>query len=411
MKVLHTADWHLNDKLGRQDRTDHLQQRIKQVALICDREAIDVLVVAGDLFSELATAVQVTESFKHLRRTFAGFFARGGIVLGVTGNHDQDGRVRPFIELARSGMDLAEPPRNRGDRFLPGKMYLLDMAFVGRVHDPRDKFDVQFVLLPFPSHSRLLTGTETATTAGQLHRSIQDTVGNWVRDLPQMPGYDPGLRTVLVAHLHVSGADVGRGMFRVSEENDVILDAAALPTGFDYIALGHVHKPQCLRGLPHVRYAGSLDRMDFSERDEEKGVVLVDLGPNGRRRDPVVIPIEPTALVDVTIDDPHITPETLSAQVPNAKEALVRIEVGASATADASETLNRAIREALPNVTRIAWQPPALDDAPTARVVIHGGDIRKSVLDYLERRIPADDTQRQDLLALAARFLDEGGAL
>jgi exonuclease SbcD len=410
MKLLHTADWHLNDKLGRQDRTDHLRQRVEQVAGICDREAVDVLVVAGDLFSELATTVQVTESFKHLRRTFAGFFARGGIVLGVTGNHDQDGRVRPFIELARSGIDLAEPPRNRGDRFLPGKMYLLDTAFVGRVHDPRDKFDVQFVLLPFPSHSRVLTGTETATTAGQLNRSIQDAVGNWIRDLPRMPGYDSGLRTVLVAHLHVSGADIGRGLFRVSEENDVILDAAALPTGFDYVALGHVHKPQCLRGLAHVRYAGSLDRMDFSERDEDKAVVLVELGPNGRRGDPLVIPIEPTALVDITIDDPHVTPETLAAQVPNAKDALVRIEVGAAATADASETLNRAIREALPNVTRIAWQPPALHDAPAARAISHGGDTRTSVLDYLERRIPADDPQRQDLLALAARFLDEGGA-
>lgn len=411
MKMLHTADWHLNDKLGRQDRTDHLQQRIEQVAGICDREAVDVLIVAGDLFSELATAAQVTESFRHLRRTFAGFFGRGGTILGVTGNHDQDGRVRPFIELARSGIDLAEPPRNRGDRFLPGKMYLLDTAFVGRVHDPRDKFDVQFVLLPFPSHSRLLTGTETATTAGQLHRSIQDTVGSWVRDLRQMPGYDPRRLTVLVAHLHVSGADIGRGMFRVSEENDIILDAAALPTGFAYIALGHVHKPQCLRGLSHVRYAGSLDRMDFSERDEDKGVVLVDIGPNGRRCDPVPIPIKPTALVDVTIDDPHITAEILSAQVPNAEEALVRIEVGAAATADASETLNRAIREALPNVTRIEWQPPALEDAPAARVVRHGGDIRKSVLDYLERRIPADDPQRQDLLALAGRFLDQGGTL
>lgn len=411
MKVLHTADWHLSDKLGRQDRTDHLQRRVEQVAGICDRETVDVLVVAGDLFSELATAAQVTESFKHLRRTFARFFARGGIILGVTGNHDQDGRVRPFIELARSGMDLPEPPKNRGDRFLPGKMYLLDTAFVGRVHDPRDKVDVQFVLLPFPSHSRLLTGAETATTAGQLNRSIQDSVGTWIRDLPQSPGYDPGLRTVLVAHLHVSGADVGRGMFRVAEEHDIILDAAALPTGFDYIALGHVHKPQCLRGLAHVRYAGSLDRMDFSERDEGKEVVLVDIGPNGRRCDPLPIPIEPTALVDVSIDDPHITPETLSAQVPNAQEALVRIEVGAAATADASETLNRAIREALPNVTRIEWQPPVLEGGPAARVVSHGGDIRTSVLDYLERRIPADDPQRQDLLALAVRFLDQGGAL
>lgn len=409
MRVLHTADWHLNDKLGQQDRTVHLRKRVEQVADICEREAVNVLLIAGDLFSELATAVQVTDSFRHLRRTFSVFFARGGIILGVTGNHDQDGRVRPFIELARAGMDLAEPPKNCGDYFLAGKMYLLDTAFVGRVKDSRDGFDVQFVLIPFPSHSRLLTGTEIGTTAGQLNRSIQDAVGHWIRNLPQIPGYDTRLRTVLVAHLNVSGADVGRGRFRLSEENDVILDSAVVPTGFDYIALGHVHKPQVLRGCTHIRYAGSLDRMDFSEREEVKGVVLVDLGPEGRRCEPVPIMIEPTRLLDVTIDDANVTTETLTAQVPNAQEALVRIEVGATATADASETLNRTIREALPNVTRIDWQPPQLDDVPSARAVSHSGDFRFKVLDYLERRLLADDPHRQELLALATRFIDQGG--
>ena len=84
--------------------------------------------------------------------------------IGDRFNHDQDGRIRPYLELARAGMDLAEPPKSRGDRFSLGKAYLLDSAFIGRVHDTREKFDVQFVLMPFPSPSRLLTGEETGTT-------------------------------------------------------------------------------------------------------------------------------------------------------------------------------------------------------------------------------------------------------
>lgn len=184
-----------------------------------------------------------------MRRTFAGFFNRGGIILGVTGNHDQDGRVRPYLELARAGMDIAEPPRRRGDYFEPRKMYLVDTAFVGRVRDSREGFDVQFALLPFPSLGRVLSGAETATTPAELNRPIGEYVANWIRSLPEQPGYDAALRTVLVAHLNVTGADVGRGMFRISESSDVVLDAAALPTGFDYVALGHVHKPQCIRDL------------------------------------------------------------------------------------------------------------------------------------------------------------------
>src|SRR5262249_8866247 len=132
MKLLHTADWHLNARLGRIDRTDHLRRRVERVAEICRHNQVDVLVIAGDLFSEQAEVSsrvnQVAESFQHLRQTFADFFDRGGIILGVTGNHDQDGRVRPYLELARAGMDLDEPPRRRGDYFVPRKMYLLDTA-------------------------------------------------------------------------------------------------------------------------------------------------------------------------------------------------------------------------------------------------------------------------------------------
>src|SRR5262249_37270622 len=180
MKLLHTADWHLNDRLGRIDRTEHLRRRVEKVAEICEREEVDVLLIAGDLFSEQAEVSsrvnQVADSLRHLRQTFAEFFNRGGVILGVTGNHAQAGRVRPSLALARAGMDTAEPPRRRGDPFTPGKMYLLDTAFVGRVRDHREAFDVQFALLPFPSLGRVLTGAETATTPAELNRPVGESV-------------------------------------------------------------------------------------------------------------------------------------------------------------------------------------------------------------------------------------------
>src|SRR5919108_382038 len=54
MRILHTADWHLNDRLGRIDRTDDLRKAVERVAVHCREQNVDVLLVAGDLFSELA---------------------------------------------------------------------------------------------------------------------------------------------------------------------------------------------------------------------------------------------------------------------------------------------------------------------------------------------------------------------
>src|SRR5207253_465930 len=182
-------------------------------------------------------------------------------------------------------------------------------------------------LLPYPSLGRVLTGNETASTPAEFNRPVGQHVADWIRSLPEMQGYDTNLRTVLVAHLNVTGADVGRGLFRMAESSDVIVDG--LPTGFDYIALGHIHKPQCLRGVEHVRYSGSLDRMDFGEQDEDKGVVIVDIGLDGRRSI-TPIPIEPTTLRIVTISESAAAAEQIAAQ-PAPGDAVVKVVVEPSA--------------------------------------------------------------------------------
>jgi DNA repair protein SbcD/Mre11 len=408
MKLLHTADWHLNDRLGGQDRSEHLRRRVERVAALCQQEGVDVLMVAGDLFSEQATAVQVADSFRHLRATFRPFFQRAGTILAVTGNHDQDGRVRPFIELARAGMDIAEPPRRPGDQFAPGKMYVLDSPFFGRVRDPSG-MEVQFALLPFPSHSRMLTGAERAATADQLNRPIAQRVTDWIKGLSTDARFETRLRTVLVAHMSVTGAQFSRGRFTLTEQYDVIADANDLPSGWDYVALGHVHKSQCVGGLTHIRYAGSLDRLDFNERDEDKGIVLVDIGPDGRKGEPQFIAIEPTRLVDVCVRDACPTAEQLRAQVPDPQMALVRVTVEPDATADSTGTVDRAIRDGLPYVTSISWQTPELDGTPAARTIEVKPTIHETVLDYLRGRLHADDPQRAALLELAEQFLEPGG--
>jgi exonuclease SbcD len=148
--------------------------------------------------------------------------------------------------------------------------------------------------------------------------------------------------------------------------------------------------------------------MDFGEKDDEKSIVLVEIGPKGRRGEPRVVPVEPTPLVDLRISDPYADRDTIANLVPNAREALVRVEVSPSAAVEAGDALERAIHEALPNVTLVERRRPEPIESPSARVVIPQSDLRATVLDYLRRQLREDDPQRDDLLALAAQFVDRG---
>ena len=68
MKILHTADWHLGDRLGRQDRTEDLQRAVEHVAALCEEHEVEVLLVAGDLFSELSRPDSLRASIERFWR-------------------------------------------------------------------------------------------------------------------------------------------------------------------------------------------------------------------------------------------------------------------------------------------------------------------------------------------------------
>src|SRR5438067_633551 len=149
MKIIHTADWHLCDRLGKFDRTDDLKQRVERVAQFCMEHQPDVLLIAGDLFSKEAQVDDMTQALTHLRGAFKPFFARGGIILAVTGNHDQDGR----INMVRAGMTLAAPGIGKDGPLPSGRMYLFNGRTVVRLAST-DGAQTQFVCAPYPFANR-----------------------------------------------------------------------------------------------------------------------------------------------------------------------------------------------------------------------------------------------------------------
>jgi exonuclease SbcD len=201
MRILHTADWHLGDRLGRIDRTADLRASVERIAGYCEQEKVDVLLMAGDLFSELSRPDGLRDTVAHLDEVFRPFLLNGGTIVAVTGNHDNE----VFCQTLRHAMTLAAPAPGGHAGPAPGnRLYLAAGPSFLRLADRRGQ-EVQFVLMPYPTPARYLEApAQFYTSLEEKNRALQ---GAYTHRLHQIlrsdPAYDPRLPTILTAHVHV----------------------------------------------------------------------------------------------------------------------------------------------------------------------------------------------------------------
>jgi exonuclease SbcD len=407
MRILHTADWHLGDRLGRIDRTAHLRRAVGRVAEYCALHQVDVLLIAGDLFSELSRPDSLRSSIEHLQETFQPFLLGGGTILALTGNHDNEN----FCQTLRLIMTLAAPAVDRtGDTCPPGRLYLATNPTFVRLAD-RQGQEVQFVLMPYPTPTRYLREEEVQRYASleEKNRHLQAAYTRELRTVLERPDFQPDKPTVLAAHIHVQGSTLPT-LFRMSEEESIIFSENDLPAGMSYVALGHIHQHQCLRGLPHVRYSGSIERLDLGEQRDQKGVVLVDLGPDGLRSEPQFLPIEATPIYSIDVHTPLLAAiHQLKEQYPDAAHALVRIHFTYTAGQDVLEQALHELEQLFPSWYYRDWvEAGALDGT----LVLGGANPAKSfedtVRDYLRQELLNHvETDREAVLARAEALMNE----
>jgi exonuclease SbcD len=407
MRILHTADWHLGDRLGRIDRTADLRVAVERVATYCKDEKVDVLLVAGDLFSELARPDGLRETIRHWQDVFREFLETGGTILTLTGNHDNEN----FCQTLVSAMNLAAPTLGRmGETVPPGRLYLAaDPTFL-RLEDRDGGFPVQFVLMPYPTPSRYLKG-EGALKYGSPDEKNKLLVTAWadaLRDIRAHPKYDPKAPAVLGAHIHLHGSHVGPSLFRITHEEDIVVEGSELPEQFDYAALGHIHKPQFI-GHQHVRYCGSIERMDLGEQGDSKGVVIVEIGPDGRKDDPVVLPLPSTPIYELTVLNPAEDIPRLKIEYPDAKNDLVNLHIRYTAGVDQLEEVLRDLDRIFPRWYARDWQETGALGPSLAGT--EGGaskSFSETVRDYLGQELVLhDQCEREAILTIADGLLKE----
>jgi len=254
MKFLHTADLHLGKRMNEMDLMEDQVHILRQIVEIAAAQKVDAVLIAGDVYQKASPPGEAMVLFNDL---ITALTERGIKVLIIGGNHDDHRRIAYFSRLLRhNGVYVAEKFDGR-----------LQSVVLEDEHGP-----LEVSMLPFLRPSMVRPFFPEAEI-----RNTEEVVREVLAASPMRLGS----RHVLLAHQFVLGAQTSE-----SEELSVGgLDqvSAAVFDAFDYVALGHIHKPQAM-GRQTLRYAGSPLAYSFSEAGQEKSVCIVELGAVGEVR-------------------------------------------------------------------------------------------------------------------------------
>jgi exonuclease SbcD len=262
MRLIHTSDWHLGRRLKGVDRTPEIEAALNKLLESAKTLEVDAVLVAGDIFdvpSPTADAETVAYNF------FCQLREAKIPAIVIAGNHDSAFRLDGVSRLlSHVGVHALGRPRKANQ----GGVIQLDTS--------SGKLSV--AAMPFASERRLLKAEDLWEKDDLEQRQhYKDRVAYLFKNLAS--NFREDSVNVVMAHLTLDGA------IRASSEVDYYtrdtysLSGQTLPPEAQYIALGHIHKPQQVSNAAPTYYSGSLIQVDFGEAGEEKGFNLVTVEP------------------------------------------------------------------------------------------------------------------------------------
>ena len=248
MIFLHTSDWHLGAMGGERDLWDDQKYFIDAICGIVREKRVDAVLLAGDVYDRSVPAASAIGLYDYAMNRLCGEL--GVKVLTIAGNHDSAERLASCAGL----LDKAG-------------LYLQGAA----QREPRvvDFADSQVFFLPWMTEEKIKSlYPEERDSINGLTDAYRVAV-NHMREK-----FIPGKRHLLLSHAFITNAETSTSD-RAAEIGFATQVPASVFEGFDYVALGHIHKPQQVN--PYIRYSGSPMAYSFGKEErQEKSVTLID---------------------------------------------------------------------------------------------------------------------------------------
>jgi len=247
LKIIHLADLHIGKRVNEFSMIDDQKYILNQILEIIDKEKPDALIIAGDVYDKQVPSIEAVEL---LDSFISDISKRKTTTFIISGNHDSAERLAFGSSLMAMGKIYISPVYN-------GKISKYTL---------KDDFgSANFYLLPFvkPNHVKRFFPDEKIESYTD---AIKVVVDNLKLDTSEI--------NILIAHQFVTGASRTE-----SEEISVggldNVDASVFED-FDYVALGHIHRPQKI-GIERIRYCGTPLKYSFSEVNDTKSVSIIEI--------------------------------------------------------------------------------------------------------------------------------------
>ena len=274
MKIIHTADWHIGQRLHERSRLDEHAQFLDWLLETIQQHDVDLLLVSGDIFDTSLPSAEATNLY--YRCLYRLFDETDTYTVITAGNHDSA-------------------------RHLEAPHEFLEM---GRIHVVGLASEVSKCVLPFPpDNPRVMVAAVPYLTETELpHVSYETEIERNDRYRERLKSFyaecvsamPAELPKILMGHLFVHGGTITDSERNVQIGGATAIHAPDFPEGVSYVALGHLHRPQAINGTDYpIHYSGSPIPLRFNETGYKKKVYLLEFADDGTlvRDEDIEIPI------------------------------------------------------------------------------------------------------------------------
>ncbi len=260
MKILHTADWHLGKKLHKHDLSKDHQLFLDWLINFIQEQKIDLLLISGDVFDLANPPIEARAMYYWFLRQMIQLKCK---IIITGGNHDS--------------AQMLDAPKDI--------LNLLDITVVGGAINPIENEvivleNLVVCAVPYLRDADLRQAIEGESGASRVEnvrlgiKKHYDTLAEICQEKY------PNLPKIAMGHLYAHGVSTSESEREIQIGNEAGIDSDCFSQTFDYVALGHIHRPQIIGGNERIRYSGSPIPLSFSEKNDQKIVLLLEVFDN-----------------------------------------------------------------------------------------------------------------------------------
>lgn len=276
MRIIHTSDWHLGKSLEGVTRIDEQKKFCEEFIEMAEEKKADMIIIAGDIYDTYNPSADAETLFYDTIEKLSKNGKR--YIYIIAGNHDNPDRLESIVPFAsKRGITILGYPYSKavvgkydGFEIVEAEEGYTKVSINGEV--------VNVLGLPYPSEKRLNEVVLNFDSDEDMQKSYSNKVGDIFKKLEE--NYKEDEINIAVSHLFVVGSEITDSERRIELGGSLLVEKKDLPQNSQYIALGHIHKPQRMSKKLNAYYSGSPIQYSKSERNTAKSVYIVDIEAN-----------------------------------------------------------------------------------------------------------------------------------